>query len=1580
NYLLIKVCYASKTGEEKLLVSHQNGFLFIQTDKPLYTPDQSGIEVYSMFLSEYVIQSGQCIFLVFPRPGKDFQGSAVGAKEWKSSSKLIPKLPLANSYGIWKIEATYSNDFTTSAMAEFEIKEYELLCRYCLYVHCWLTFFPALISPMRYFHGAVVTRADVYLRFGYIDRKDLVMIPKAVRHVSMTNGAVEVEFNPRRILALLANGPESLEQMDGKFLYISATVQETKGGISQDGELANVKYVLSPFSLSLVATPPFVKPGLPYHARVLVKDPLGQPAGGVPVRMEALALDQHGQEIRLRSAMVGQDYVLSGSDGTVLITHNIPPKATSAAFTVETADNSLPRENQAKLQFNAVAYHSDKERYLYIDWASSHRVLHSGDYVSINIYFSQKHLSNIKYYSYQVISKGKIVAFNSMSRVGQANYQNINFRVNSDMVPSSRLLVYYVVTGEGEAELVADSVWMDVQDKCVNGLQAKISVPPGVYKPKEKVDLKIEADEGSSVALSAVDTALYELRSNPKDPLAKVIRHIEQHDLGCGGGGGKDNADVFRLVGLTFMTNANVKAASAADETCSDIVRPKRSVDLVTEIEKKANTFQDLRVQKCCKDGAASYPLTETCASRAQRIKAPSQCKRAFTDCCELANRLRSESIRVYTLARMELDDIFGTANPQVRSYFPESWLWDVYPMPENSRVKTLSIDLPDSLTTWKMKMVGISNKGICVSDPLKVEVNKDVSLDVPVPYKMVRGEQIELRGSVYNQRPYSSRFCVTLEVGQGVCLFKGSRKAEGTQVTPCQRAPLEGQSVHLVSFTLLPLQAGLHTLTFTLDSPLGRDVLVKTLRVVPEGIMTESSSGYTLDPQGIYGLLKRRLEFRHRIPSNLVPGSTPTRTLGVSGELLGAVLSIVLNPSGLKQLTSLPSGSAEVELMGIVPVYYVFHYLEKTNQWDILGPDSLSRRLELKKRLKEGVTSILSFRKKNEFGYSMWKDREASTWLTALVVKTLGQVSNYLEIDHASLCNSIFWLKEQCQNQDGSFKELSTYRPNKLMGAGSDVAEQTLYLTAFTVIGIKNAIEVCPLQEFKDVLAKATEYLSGKLQQVKSVYTKAIVAYALALNDKSSASARTLYTSLESDAYIVGDPPVVRFWKEKEDSLDSSLPNRGTARSVETTAYVLLSTLRYGNMQYANPVMQWLTQEQRFGGGFYSTQDTIVTLEALTEYSRLAKRATLDMKIRASYRTLGDLQIITLTQTKPVVKPIDVPEPEDVIVQTGSSSGVSVVSMKTVYYSTIDSQHTCLFDLKIEVFPADTKSTDFMRRERRIEACAKYKPAQNELYTEAAHTVMEIHLPTGLQPVQEDLETMANGVDYVISQYDILDDKVIIQVESVPSENYLCVGFRVRELFRTGMTSSSLYRVYEYHDPDSQCSRLYTQAETRLLRLCEGQECQCMAAACGQLKPLMDLTISAEDRRTAACLDNIKYAYKVEIISSSVEGDFVNYKAKIKEVIKRGTEQVKRDSEVELIAKATCADVALKNGDHYLIMGGEGMENRQNRSFKYKFALDSQSWMELWPSEGDCGDSQCQQFAGVLEEFSENFLLMGCT
>lgn len=52
-------------------------------------------------------------------------------------------------------------------------------------------------------------------------------------------------------------------------------------------------------------------------------------------------------------------------------------------------------------------------------------------------------------------------------------------------------------------------------------------------------------------------------------------------------------------------------------------------------------------------------------------------------------------------------------------------------------------------------------------------------------------------------------------------------------------------------------------------------------------------------------------------------------------------------------QLTSLPRGSGEVELMGLLPIFYVYDYIEQTEQWGTIS--EFGNSILLKRKIKEG-------------------------------------------------------------------------------------------------------------------------------------------------------------------------------------------------------------------------------------------------------------------------------------------------------------------------------------------------------------------------------------------------------------------------------------------------------------------------------------------------------------------------------------------------------------------------------------------------------------------------------------------------
>lgn len=77
-------------------------------------------------------------------------------------------------------------------------------------------------------------------------------------------------------------------------------------------------------------------------------------------------------------------------------------------------------------------------------------------------------------------------------------------------------------------------------------------------------------------------------------------------------------------------------------------------------------------------------------------------------------------------------------------------------------------------------------------------------------------------------------QYCVMLTVGPAICLLQSKPAAGGLHTTTCSWTPLPAGGVGKVSFTLMGLEPGEHTLTFTLRTREGsRDVLEKKLRVV---------------------------------------------------------------------------------------------------------------------------------------------------------------------------------------------------------------------------------------------------------------------------------------------------------------------------------------------------------------------------------------------------------------------------------------------------------------------------------------------------------------------------------------------------------------------------------------------------------------------------------------------------------------------------------------------------------------------------------------------------------------------------
>ncbi|KAM3911435.1 complement C5-like [Leptodactylus fuscus] len=1587
-YIYLEAQSKSFTKVEQIPVTHHNGFLFIQTDKPIYTPDQSvKLRIYSM--NEELRPARREVTVTFTDP-EEVKMDVISQQDATGIISFPDfKIPANPRFGMWKVQATYSADYTTSTTAMFEVKEY-VLPRFFVTIEpkrnfiSYETFEEFTITvKANYYYAKKVEQARVFIRYGLIERGERKMMPKSIELQMMSNGEAVFQFNAKRAIQEL--GYSQLEDLDGSYLYITATVEETAGAQSEESENSDVKFVISPYTLKLIGTSLYVKPTLPYYVKVQVKDTLDNAVSGIQLTLSGDMVQDGGEVQPLESSSLVQQ---TDSRGIAVFVVNIPAGVTALDFKVTTTDSSLPDENQASAAYTATAYRSPTKSYLYINWARESQALQVGDFLNVQVVPSSPYLAKLTHYSYMIISRGKIVTFDTVRRVHESTSQYLNIQVTSAMVPSIRLLVYYIITGDSSAEIVADSIWVDVREKCVNNQEVRLSTSGREFKPKASLPLTVRALTGSIIGLSAVDISVYDVTKKKQRPMDRVLRRIEESDLGCGAGAGKDNMDVFELAGLTFITNANIRASQKTDLTCNEILRSKRFVNLENEIKKVASKTSNKRLQQCCMDGGAAYKEDRQCEAGVNRVKKRrvQPCVDAFKTCCEIIKSLVTDLAqknlgmgRKYVKAVLDLDE------PEVRSYFPESWLWEELAISDRRGFKETVLTLPDSLTTWEIQGIGMSDKGICVADPVQITVFKDLFIDVQLPYSVVRGEQVEIQVTVYNYKTYRVKGCVRVSVGKEFCQVSEPKSDVRSILKDCSEEFLP-EVPKSFTYNLLPLELGLHPITFSLEVYVNSEKVVKTLRVVPEGIKMEQNTGFTLDPQGLRGVTKRQQDLQYKIPANIVPKSRITRIFSINGNILGEVIEAVLSADGVKYLVSIPRGSAEMEVARVAPIFYVYHYLETKQQWKLLGDNVFASQLDLKKKLKEGVTSVLSFRNR-DYSYSLWRDGDPSTWMTAFALRIFGDVQRYVPIDQMSVCNSLLWLVERCQSRDGSFQEKSSTQPVKIQGTiPQEASEKTLYLTAYVVIGIQKTLDTCPLQQVQNSLNRAIEYLSRAAANSQSTFSLAVTAYALAISEATLQSKRYTREKLKGEAFIKGADysPVYRYWKDTLKKFDSTEPSAETAKMVETTSYALLTILTTGDNEYAKPVVRWLKEQQRYGGGFYSTQDTIIALKALTEVAILEEKLNLDMDVKVSYRKSGNFQSYHLTEAQPFARPIEVPILDDLTISTRSATGIATGSVRTVYHIMSPPQENCKFELRIQKKeqPSQTGESIFdddTSQMLLLEACARFKPQKDEIPT-SGQTVMEISLMTGLEADEKQIHKLVNRVDQVVRDYSLEDGKIILHFESIPSDEFVCTPLYIRKLFKVSFMSPGIFKVYEFHAQEQECSIFYNPfLDENLVRVCAGDICKCIEGECPKMKNRLDGSRTAEQRREVACKGDTSYAYKVEAVASEEEGEFVKYTVTIMDIFNKGTAVVRVNKQVRLIKKKTCEEFSLRRGEQYLIMGKDGLRIKGQREFQYEYPLDSSTWVEWWPQPSSCSSPACQRLLSGLEDFSESILLDGC-
>ncbi|KFO81918.1 Complement C4, partial [Cuculus canorus] len=1563
-----KELYKDTIQSTRILLSSKKGYIFIQTDKPIYTP--SSKVRYRIFILDNAMRPTDDTVTVVVLNSK---GMVVKKTDRKIKSAFSGnfEIPDVSEPGTWKIKAWFHQYEMSNVSAEFEVKNYELpsfdvkLIPLQPYYHIWNENFVFDIEA-KHSYGKGIQGA-AYVRFGIIDENEKkVFIPGLEQQLSIQDGKGKVTLNTTLLEEKLR---KSISTLEGFHLYVAVTTVETASGEMREEELSNVKFVKSPYVVDLSNTKNYFVPGAPFSVVASVTLVDGSPAASLPV---TTTVTLPGKPPMKKTA-------LSNKEGLIPFTFNIPGDAQMLQIMVK-AEEGKEKLESPEASIRAERYQSPTSNYLSI--SIPHTVVAPGDNLHITLNdIHQSGSGKIDYFYYMVVARGQVEL---LGRVPSSNII-INLKITEKMVPAFRFLAYYFIANKGRQEIVADSVWVDVMDVCEGKI--KVRTERERYEPTDNINLLIETDHAGTVALAAVDKAVFILNKKNKLTVKKVFSAMNSYDLGCSAGGGADNVQVFTDVGLAFISDT-IKSNAREDYKCLQATRrQKRSFDFQKEMSGIASKYRNTDLHKCCQDGMKLNPMKFSCAKRLTKVAGSPECRKAFKDCCEKATALRKQAkrrtrvglARFYDGHEEEFDDI----SVDLRSYFPESWWWNFEEVksPGKHRVQNF---VPDSITTWEVQAISISpQKGFCIADPHTFTVFKDVFVSLRLPYSVKRHEQLEIKAVVYNYLPKDLQLIVTMDAVKGLCTAGATEKAVQ------QMLVAKGNSATPAYFSIVPLNVGEIPITITAfdrDSGYG-DSIRKNLNVVAEGVLQREEKTICINSDA----RSHTLDLNR--PSDMVPDSDSHVFVSLKGNIMDESVENCLSLTGVEKLIQVPTGCAEQTMVKMAPAVYAIEYLDASEQWVNFNPE---RKEEAINMIEKGYTRLLEFQKVDG-SYGAFKRTPSSVWLTAFIVKVLTRCQEYISVQHSHIQNSISYLLNQ-QQADDSFHDHHPVMDRTMQG-GIGSAEEDLALTAFVTIALQQTLRVYESSDVVRVVRRAVACMKNQLLKNSNCYSTAITAYALTLVQSNSEEAQMAKEKLRGCS-VFDSAKQQRYWGNGKDAV-----------SVETTAYALLQTLLLKDMEYAKPIATWLTERRNYGGGYCSTQDTVVALEALSAYS-IQTLDTASTNLTVKLATPGrqkDYTFILTDAHETIQKQLEFELGRKLEVSV-HGRGNGTMSILKVYWSSELKNNTCedlILTVEVEgsiehseaIYSYEnydyedsvaTENSTFKplseiewfdihsRRKRDVISSGKAESLQYKVCVRSTGSnapkmsLVDLSLLSGLEPDTKDLDQLVTSSDQYIQHYEYKEGKVLLyfgELTSGPDPD--CISFGAKQINPMGLVQPANAILYDFYNPDRKCSVFYSAPKhsAMLSKVCHANVCQCAEGPCPRQKSTFSKAMTQTTRLSFACYHPVAdYVYEVELLNSTQKNVFDYYEAKIHRILKvTNDESIQLGVHRQFLKRSTCK-LDMVTGKRYLLMGKDGKTVDCNNKMQY--FLDAQTWVEKIPDDNECRTTLHRQACAHLQDF----------
>nr|XP_034367733.1 pregnancy zone protein-like [Arvicanthis niloticus] len=1163
-------------------------------------------------------------------------------------------------------------------------------------------------------------------------------------------------------------------------IKVEARIKEEGTGIELTGTgSCEIKNTLS--KLKFTKANKYYRPGLPFFGQVLLVDEKDQP---IPNKKLSVYVDIAGHKPTFTTDEHGLANILIDTSNFTFSFMRVVViyKNNNLCY-----DNWWLDEYHTQTDHSATRIYSPSQSYIQLELVLGTLACGQTQEIRVHYLLNEDIMKDEKDLTFYYLIKARGSIFNSGSHLLSLEQGNMKgvfsfpIQVEPGMAPGAQLLVYAILPNE---ELVADVQEFEIE-KCFAN-KVDLSFPSAQSLPASDTHLKVKATPLSLCALTGVDQSVLLLKPEAKISPQSIYNLLP----------GKASPVILIRAPGNYESE---KCISSEDIIHNGLVyTPKQTLsdDDAHSIFQSIglNIFTNSKIHKphFC-PMYQHYPPMQGAMPQALAMAA-SPGVSGFRS----RGPVMGSAMMMSTPENAPVVEVRET----VRKYFPETWIWDLVSL-DVSGDGELAVKIPDTITEWKTSAFCLSEAtGLGLSSTISLQAFQPFFLELTLPYSVVRGEAFTLKATVLNYMSHCIRIRVDLEnspdflaapVGDhenSHCICGNERKTVAWVVTP--------KSLGEVNFTATAeaLQSPeLCGNKLTEVPTLGqKDTVVKPVIVEPEGIEKEQTYNTLLCPQDN----ELQDNWSLDLPPNVVEGSARA-THSVLGDILGSALQ------NLQNLLQMPYGCGEQNMVLFVPNIYVLNYLNETQQ---LTEAIKSKAISY---LTSGYQRQLNYQH-SDGSYSTFGDRggrnsHGNTWLTAFVLKAFVQAQSYIFIEKTHITNAFNWLSMK-QKENGCFQQSGYLLHNAMKGGVDDEVTLSAYIT---ITLLEMHLPVTHSVVRNALFCLETAWASISQSQESHVYTKALLAYAFALAG-NKAKRSELLESLNKDAV------------KEEDSMHWERPGSGNVQArrsvtlpykprapsaeVEMTSYVLLAylasessrptrDLSSSDLSTASKIVNWISKQQNSNGGFSSTQDTVVALQALSKYGAATftkSKKEVKVTIVESPGTFSHTLHVN-DGNRLLLQEVKLPNLPGNYITKGSGSGCVYLQTSLKYNILPETEGEAPFILQVNTLPLNLNKAED-HRTFQIHINVSYtgeRPSSNMV-------IVDVKMVSGFIPVKPSVKKLQDHPN--IQRTETNTNHVLAYIEKLTNQT-LGFSFMVEQDIPVKNLKPAPVKVYDYYETD---------------------------------------------------------------------------------------------------------------------------------------------------------------------------------